>query len=77
MGHEVGHHYYNHTGYTGKSQKQEEIEADEFSGETLARLGFELSESINTISVDDEGTDVHGTGPIRRKAIRRGWKRAW
>lgn len=75
MGHEVGHHIYQHTILRGNGRLAE-IEADEFSGESFFYLGYSLDQAIESQSARAFGTKVHAKGPIRRKAIARGWKYA-
>ena len=76
MAHEVGHHVHKHTTTDNSPQKEQELEADRFSGESLFKLGYSLEESVNLYSMDYEGTDVHSPGPIRREAIKKGWLKA-
>jgi hypothetical protein len=76
MAHEVGHHVHKHTTTDNSPQKEQELEADRFSGESLFKLGYSLEESVNVYSMDYEGTDVHSPGPIRREAIKKGWLKA-
>ena len=81
LAHEVGHHINGHTLVrTSLSESRKmELEADEFSGFVLAKLGAALtqaSEAIALISSDDD--DTYSTHPSRSKrviAIRKGYNK--
>jgi hypothetical protein len=78
MAHEVGHHKHNHV-FTGKgSTIPTEIEADDFSGYVMQKLGATLDESvaaIKTISTE-KASSTHPAKKDRVAAITRGWQRA-
>ena len=87
LAHEVGHHINGHTrdfliasvldDQTKEKQREEELEADEFAGFIVAKLGAkynQIKELINTIS--SEKDDRYSTHPNRSKrleAIRKGF----
>ncbi|MGI4863289.1 MAG: hypothetical protein ACRYFZ_05150 [Janthinobacterium lividum] len=78
LAHEMGHHLNGHTLRGGGSQPQDELEADEFSGFVLRRLGASLAQAQAAMATtpDDEGSATHpGRGP-RLAAISQGWNRA-
>lgn len=92
LAHEVGHHVNAHSldwlalasgeiqGITLEQKRQQEIEADEFSGFVLAKLGATLIQTQAAIKlVSDEGDDTYSTHPSRSKrlsAIERGYNKA-
>lgn len=92
LAHEVGHHVNAHTldwlaisrgeipNITLEEKRQQEIEADEFSGFVLAKLGATLIQAQAAIKlVADEGDDTYSTHPSRSKrlsAIERGYNQA-
>ena len=87
LAHEVGHHINGHTrdfliasvldDQTKEKQREEELEADEFAGFIVAKLGAkynQIKELINTIS--SEKDDKYSTHPNRSKrleAIKKGF----
>jgi hypothetical protein len=87
LAHEVGHHINGHTrdfliasildDQTKEKQREEELEADEFAGFIVAKLGAkynQIKELMNTIS--SEKDDKYSTHPNRSKrlgAIKRGF----
>jgi tetratricopeptide (TPR) repeat protein len=91
LAHEVGHHINNHTldfvlyatktigTITLKQKRQQEIEADEFAGFVLARLGGSLSEANQVISsISTNKDDSYSTHPSRNKrlnAVKIGYER--
>jgi tetratricopeptide (TPR) repeat protein len=92
LAHEVGHHVNAHSldwlalasgeiqGITLEQKRQQEIEADEFSGFVLAKLGATLIQAQAAIKLaSDEGDDTYSTHPSRSKrisAIERGYNQA-
>lgn len=92
LAHEIGHHVNGHsldlvlysTGSvsppTLKESKEMELEADEFSGFVLSKLGATLKEAQQAISlISDNSDDTHSTHPSKDKrlaAIERGYKLA-
>ena len=78
LAHEMGHHLNGHTLRSGGSQPADELEADEFSGFVLRKLGASLAQAqaaMATVS-DDEGSSTHPGRAPRLAAIGQGWQRA-
>ncbi len=78
LAHEVGHHKYNHV-LSGKgSTVPTEIEADDFSGYVMARLGATLPQSVAAIQTiaTDKASATHPAKKDRVTAITKGWNRA-
>jgi hypothetical protein len=77
MAHEMGHHKLGHV-FTGQgSTVPTEIEADEFSGYVMNRMGATLAQSvaaIKTISTD-KASATHPGKTDRVNAITKGWNR--
>lgn len=78
LAHEMGHHLNGHTLRGGGSQPQDELEADEFSGFVLRRLGASLAQAQAALAAvsPDEGSATHPGRAPRLAAISRGWGRA-
>jgi hypothetical protein len=78
LAHEMGHHLNGHTLRAGGSQPQDELEADEFSGFVLRRLGASLAQAQAAMATasPDEGSATHPGRAPRLAAISRGWSRA-
>ena len=78
LAHEMGHHLNGHTLRSGGSQPQDELEADEFSGFVLRRLGASLAQAQAAMATvaDDEGSATHPGRMPRLTAISQGWNRA-
>ncbi|MBO2012612.1 membrane-binding protein [Hymenobacter negativus] len=78
LAHEMGHHLNGHTLRDGGSQPADELEADEFSGFVLRKLGASLAQAqaaMATVS-DDQGSSTHPGRSPRLAAIGEGWQRA-
>jgi Peptidase family M48 len=78
LAHEVGHHKYNHV-LSGKgSTVPTEIEADDFSGYVMARLGATLPQSVAAIQTiaTEKASATHPAKKDRVTAITKGWNRA-
>lgn len=74
IAHEVGHHLNNHL--LGSSDRIHfELEADEFSGFVMHKLGASLEEAqIAAFNfLPHEGSATHPPKSVRLKAIERGW----
>ena len=78
LAHEMGHHLNGHTLRGGGSQPQDELEADEFSGFVLRRLGASLAQAQAALATvaDDQGSATHPGRMPRLAAISQGWNRA-
>lgn len=78
LAHEVGHHLNGHTIRKGGSTPELELEADEFAGFILQKLGATLQESQNVmhyISMAKESR-THPAKKSRLNAIEKGWNKA-
>ncbi|MBD2770027.1 membrane-binding protein [Hymenobacter sp. BT664] len=78
LAHEMGHHLNGHTLRSGGSQPADELEADEFSGFVLRKLGASLAQAQSAMAtVPDEGSSAtHPSRAPRLVAISQGWQRA-
>ncbi|WP_071891302.1 hypothetical protein [Hymenobacter sp. PAMC 26628] len=78
LAHEMGHHLNGHTLRAGGSNPQDELEADEFSGFVLRKLGASLAQAQAALAAvaDDEGSASHPGRTPRLAAIGTGWRRA-
>lgn len=78
LAHEIGHHLNGHTLEGVGSRPNKEIEADEFAGFVMKKLGATLQEAQGVFSFLN-ATDGPPTHPVRAKryaAIKRGWDKA-
>ena len=91
LAHEIGHHVYGHTVdfelYENNSipppslrkKRMQELEADEFSGFVMAKLGKSLSEALFAVNqLPRNSNDVNSTHPSRDKrisAVKKGYNR--
>jgi tetratricopeptide (TPR) repeat protein len=78
LAHEIGHHLNGHTLGGVGSRPNKEIEADEFAGFVMQKLGATLKEAQGIFSFLN-ATDGPPTHPVRAKryeAIKRGWDKA-
>jgi Zn-dependent protease with chaperone function len=75
LAHEVGHLVYYHPTSQKGSQHQKELEADEFSGATLYKMGATLDEAQLAMQYFQEEvwTTTHPPRSQRMKAIAKGW----
>ena len=78
LAHEMGHHLNGHTLRAGGSQPADELEADEFSGFVLRKLGASLAQAQAAMATvaDDQGSETHPGRAPRLLAIGQGWQRA-
>ncbi|WP_310395501.1 membrane-binding protein [Hymenobacter sp.] len=78
LAHEMGHHLNGHTLRPGGSQPTDELEADEFSGFVLRKLGANLAQAQAALATvaDDQGSATHPGRAPRLTAIGQGWQRA-
>jgi len=77
LAHEVGHHLNGHTLKGGGSNHKVELQADEFSGFVLARMGCSLADAQSAVSklLPDEASATHPAKVDRLAAIEIGWNR--
>lgn len=78
LAHEVGHHLNGHTIRKGGSTPELELEADEFAGFILQKLGATLQESQNVIHYISKSKEsrTHPAKDSRLHAIEKGWNKA-
>ena len=78
LAHEIGHHYRGHTGSGRGSRPSVELEADEFAGFALHRMGASLDQAKEVMKyvARNEGSSTHPARHDRMNAIETGWKRA-
>ncbi|MDB5236825.1 MAG: hypothetical protein JWR44_3818 [Hymenobacter sp.] len=78
LAHEMGHHLNGHTLRAGGSQPADELEADEFSGFVLRKLGASLAQAQAAMASvpDDGGSATHPGRTPRLASISQGWQRA-
>ena len=74
LAHEVGHHINGHTlsfTISATENKIEELEADEFSGFVMAKLGATLDQATEAIAaISQSGDDTYSSHPSRERRIR-------
>ncbi|WP_181304206.1 membrane-binding protein [Rufibacter sp. XAAS-G3-1] len=78
LAHEIGHHLNGHTLSKGGSNLQDELEADEFSGFVLRKMGASLSEAQAAIKAlaEEDDSYTHPGKSSRLTAISKGWRNA-
>lgn len=78
IAHEVGHHLNGHTIAKTGSKPAVELEADEFAGFVLSKLGATLDESEEVMKYisTSQATNTHPARPSRMLAIQTGWNKA-
>ena len=78
MAHEIGHHLQGHTLKKTGSRPVTELEADEFSGFVLRRMGASLKEAQAAMALlaSPYGSATHPAKDQRLTHIAKGWKRA-
>jgi len=79
LAHEIGHHLNGHTLESTGSRPSIELEADEFSGFVLAKMGATLGEAqlaMNTIASENSASSTHPVKSARLEAIAVGWYKA-
>jgi hypothetical protein len=78
LAHEIGHHLNGHTLDNLGSRPDKELEADDFSGFVMFKLGASLQDAQKAIStlVSEEGSSTHPGKFARLTAIQKGWSRA-
>ncbi|GAB3203225.1 hypothetical protein ABID22_000968 [Pontibacter aydingkolensis] len=78
IAHEIGHHLNGHTLSKNGSNPADELEADEFSGFVLRKMGASLAEAqaaINLLS-EERSSRTHPGRNYRLEAISKGWRSA-
>ena len=91
LAHEVGHHINGHaldiTMYAGgvveakslANQRKQELEADEFAGFIMAKLGASLNSALSFTNIFTDKDDTYDTHPTKSKrvnAVRKGFNKA-
>jgi hypothetical protein len=78
LAHEIGHHLNGHTVTSSGSQPAIELEADEFSGFVLRKMGASLSDAQAAMKVlaSQTASRTHPAQYDRLAYIARGWQRA-
>ena len=78
LAHEVGHHLNGHTIHRGGSTPELELEADEFAGFILCKLGASLKQSQNVMYyiAREKASRTHPSKNSRLSAIEKGWNKA-
>lgn len=78
MAHEIGHHLNGHTLTKAGSRPATELEADEFSGFVLRRLGAPLKDAQAAMNLlaNPYGSLTHPARDRRLAAIEKGWRKA-
>ena len=78
IAHELGHHLNGHTLTNKGSRPRMELEADEFSGFVLRKMGASLEESQAAMNLlaSPFGSMSHPPKANRLRAIQRGWEEA-
>lgn len=79
IAHEIGHYVKAHDRTEVGSKPPIELEADEYAGETLAKMGACLSDAQTAyrskIMRNDQGSHTHPPTDQRLAAVKRGWER--
>jgi hypothetical protein len=78
LAHEIGHHLNGHTVMGKNSRPAIELEADEFAGFVLSKMGATLDQAqlvMNYIAKPEE-TKTHPARADRMDAIKKGWDKA-
>lgn len=77
LAHEIGHHLNGHALNDKGSSHKWELEADEFSGFVLGRMGSTLNDAQSAIATlkYEKATSTHPAKANRLKAIEKGWQR--
>ena len=78
LAHEVGHHLYGHTVSGQGSQPATELEADNFSGYALRKMGASLADAQATMRLiaTETASSTHPGRSSRLAAIEDGWESA-
>ncbi|GEO03122.1 hypothetical protein AAE02nite_07860 [Adhaeribacter aerolatus] len=78
LAHEIGHHLNGHTLSRSGSNPQDELEADEFSGFVLRKMGAGLADAQAAMRLlsDERGSATHPGRSARLASISKGWQSA-
>lgn len=78
LAHEVGHHVKGHTAHRGGSKPGLELEADQFAGFVLNKLGATVKQSqyVMYFIAKTEASKTHPSRDSRLQAIEEGWNKA-
>jgi len=78
LAHEMGHHYYNHVVSSSGSTPAKELQADNFSGFVMEKLGATLPQSLAAMQAiaSDQASATHPGKQARLDAISKGWNSA-
>lgn len=78
LAHEIGHHLNGHTLSRSGSNPEDELEADEFSGFVLRKMGASKAEAQAAIELlsEEETSRTHPGKRYRLAAISKGWQTA-
>jgi len=78
LAHEVGHHLNGHTIKKSGSRPALELEADEFAGFVLRKLGasLEQAQEVMIYIAGNEASKTHPARNSRMQAIQNGWSKA-
>lgn len=78
LAHEIGHHLNGHTLSRSGSNPEDELEADEFSGFVLRKMGASKAEAQAAIDLlsEEETSRTHPGRRYRLAAISKGWQTA-
>lgn len=78
LAHEIGHHLNGHTTMAKGGNPALELEADEFSGFVLRKMGATLEESQKAMKLisNERGSSTHPKRSLRLSAIARGYNSA-
>jgi len=76
--HEIGHHLNGHTTSKNRSSPELELQADEFAGFIMRKLGATLVQSQNVMNLiaKTEESSTHPSKKSRMLAIEKGWNKA-
>lgn len=79
IAHEIGHHVKGHTKKRSGSKPRVELEADEFAGFILARLGASLEQAQEVMNyiAGETASKSHPGRVARKQAIKKGWENAF
>ena len=78
LAHEIGHHLNGHTLHRGGSKPGLELEADEFAGYVLNKLGATVKQSqyVMYFIARTDASRTHPSRDSRLQAIEKGWNKA-